>query len=440
MKHVLISLIALSLHIAPASAQDLVGVGDAPQERSTSSAASRPTSRESREARTARKNPFNVVDLLEHTDTADAWSAGTLANANVVPDGPARVVLGFRERGYPREGSWTGPEVKTKFDFTDLIASFNPHTPPDTGATLEVRVQQGGTWSPWLFMQSWGRVIFPPQRTIKFDGDSGGGGEIDIDQLILRNPAQAYQMRIGLIGFGFDVKVAPSVRRLSVCYSGVVDDAKQREELTPKPTTLPANFAKDLNVPFRGQGAYENPRSLWGLTCSPTSTSMVMNFFGVKFTTLENCEAIYDPQYGMFGNWGRAVSRAGEVGLDAWLARFRNWDQVKAEIAQGNPVIASIRFRSGEVKGFLYKSTGGHLLVVRGFKENGDVIVNDPSSRDKGNGPVYPAAEFAKAWFDNGGVGYVIRKPAKAIPPALVNVPAGSPATMPATAPVATTR
>jgi hypothetical protein len=98
------------------------------------------------------------------------------------------------------------------------------------------------------------------------------------------------------------------------------------------------------------------------------------------------------------------------------------------------PVIASIRFREGDVKGFLYKSTGGHLLVVRGFDENGDVIVNDPASREKGNGPVYPAAEFAKAWFDNGGVGYVIRKPPRPIPAVLVKSP--SPTT--ATAPVAT--
>ena len=403
--------------VRAAPAPDLVGVNDA-QQRATS----RPATRESREARVARKNPPNVVDVLEHTDTADAWSAGTLVNANVLPDYPARVGLGFRERGYPREGSWTGPEVKTKFPFSDLIASFNPHTPPNTGVELEVRVQQDGTWSPWLFMQSWGRVVFPPARSIKFDG-----GEVDIDELILSKPAQAYQARIKLVSFGFDVKVAPSVRRLSVCYSGVVDDAKRREELRAQPTTLPANFARDLPVPFRGQGAYDNPRALWGLICSPTSTSMVMEYCGAAFSTIENCDAIYDPQYDLFGNWGRSISRAGEVGLDAWLARFRNWDQVKALIADGTPIIASIRFRAGEASGFLYKSTGGHLLVIRGFKETGDVIVNDPASREKGNGPVYPAAEFAKAWFDNGGVGYVIRKPAKSIPAGLMVGPTTAP-------------
>ena len=416
-------LLSSVVHAAPAP--DLVGVGAATDEQQHA-AATQPTTRRARESlaeRAARKNPPHIVDILGHTDTADGWSAGTLANANVVAEYPARVTLGFRERGYPREGTWTGPEVRTRFAFTELVPSFNPHTPPDTGVELEVRVQQDGTWSPWLFMQSWGRVVFPPSRTIKFDG-----GEVDIDEIVLTRPAQAYQARIKLVSFGFDMKVAPSVRRLSICYSGMVEDAKQRESLLARPTTLPATFARDLAVPFRGQGAYDNPRSLWGLICSPTSVSMVMEYQGAAFSTMENCDAIYDPQYDLFGNWGRAVSRASEVGLDAWLERFRNWDQVKSYIAEGTPVIASIRFREGEVNGFLYKSTGGHLLVIRGFNERGDVIVNDPASREKGNGPVYPAAEFAKAWFDNGGVGYVIRKPGKPIPPALIK---------PITAPVA---
>jgi hypothetical protein len=282
---------------------------------------------------------------------------------------------------------------------------------------MEVRVRQEKQWSPWLFMQSWGKVVFPPKRIINFDG-----GEVDIDYIVLKKPADAYQVRIAFCSFDFDVKTAPSVRRISVCYSGVVDDAAKRAKLKP-PTTLPANWARDLPVPFRGQGAYDNPKSLWGLICSPTSTSMVMEFMGVKCTTVENSMAIYDPQYDLFGNWGRSVSRAGEVGLDAWLQRFRTWDDVKPLIADGVPVIASIRFREGQVKGFLYNMTGGHLLVVRGFTPDGDVIVNDPASRAKGGGAVYPAAEFAKAWFDNGGVGYVIKKPAQALPPELVKAP-----------------
>ncbi|MEA2734676.1 MAG: hypothetical protein QOE14_1127 [Humisphaera sp.] len=421
--------------LSNASADELYGVGPAATQATTTTAATQPTTR------ALRKNLPNVVDILEHIDSADGWSAGTMTNVTVIADEPPRIALGYRERLFPREGVWTGPEVETKFPFTELIASFNPHTPDDTGVTLEIRVKQGDAWSPWLFMQSWGRVIFPPTRTIKFDA-----GAVDIDTIELTKSAEAYQCRVGLVAFNYDTTIAPSIRRLSVCYSGVVADAKEREKLLLKSasaaTTLPSDFARDLAVPFHGQGDRRYPRSLWGLICSPTSTSMVLEFHGATFTALENCDRIYDPQYDLFGNWGRAVARAGEVGFDAWLARFRNWDQVKQQIADGTPVVASIRFSKGQVKGFLYERTFGHLLVVRGFTADGGVIVNDPASREKGAGAVYPAAEFAKAWFDNGGVGYVIKKPPKAVPASLVrssNRMAASPAaTAPTTAPVAT--
>lgn len=56
-------------------------------------------------------------------------------------------------------------------------------------------------------------------------------------------------------------------------------------------------------------------------------------------------------------------------------------------------------------------SSDGHLLVIRGMTPAGDLIVNDPASMQRGNGAVYKANEFAQAWFDNGGVGYIIRPP-----------------------------
>ena len=381
--------------------EELYGVG----ERATSTAptttqsSTRPAPR-----RAAIRNPKNIVDKLLHYDSADTFSAGTLRNAAINPESPARIQLGYRERGFPRTGIWTTDEERTDFPFTRLLASFNVATPPETGVTLEVRVLHGETWSPWIYMQSWGNVVQPLDRELKWDG-----GELDTDELVLSKPAERYQARLTLTSFGFEPKDTPAVRRVSICYSGVVSDEETRKRVSP-PTTAPTNWARDLKVPFRGQGALDNPRAIRGMICSPTSVSMVLHYHGIDRPTLENCMAIYDPHFDLFGNWGRAVSRAGELGLDGWLTRFRNWDQVKAEIANGNPVIASIYFQRGEVTGFIYERTGGHLLVIRGFTPGGDVIVNDPASRDKGNGAIYPAAEFARAWFDNGGVAYIIRK------------------------------
>jgi hypothetical protein len=359
------------------------------------------------------ENPPGAIDQLVQVENADKWSEGTLVNTNVHPDWPARIELGYKQSEFPRAGSWVGPEVQTRFAFTELIASFNANAPADGGVTLDIRVKQDGQWSPWIYLQCWGKVLTPPGRPLKWDG-----GHADIDTLVLDKPAIAYQARLALVSFAFDAKASvPSVRRLSVCCSGAVTDEHRRAKIfasSNDPATRPStigNWACDLKVPFRGQGDEQNPRAIRGMICSPTSTSMVLEYYGIDRPTAENAMAIYDPYYDLFGNWGRAIAYAGALGLDAHLARFRNWDQVHAEIAQGVPVIASIRFREGQAKGFLYDYTDGHLLVIRGFKSNDDVIVNDPAKKDKGNGVIYKAQELAKAWFDAGGVGYVIQKP-----------------------------
>lgn len=90
------------------------------------------------------ENPPGIVDRLEQVVDADSWSAGTLVNANVFPDSPARVELGYREADYPRTGSWTEPPKETAYPFDELIASFNVTTPAQSGAVLEMRVLQSG--------------------------------------------------------------------------------------------------------------------------------------------------------------------------------------------------------------------------------------------------------------------------------------------------------
>jgi hypothetical protein len=193
----------------------------------------------------------------------------------------------------------------------------------------------------------------------------------------------------------------------------VVADEARREQLAWRPEIV-GNWAVDLGVPFRAQG--DSTRALAGQICSPTSTSMVMQYCGVDRPTVENALAIYDADTDIFGNWGRAVARAGEMGLDAWIMRFRNWDQVKAMIAAGQPIICSIKAEKGDFKGpFIYESTDGHLIVIRGLTADGGVIVNDPARRVKGDGFVYRQDDLGRAWMGHGGVGYLIRKPAGGI-------------------------
>ncbi len=345
------------------------------------------------------------VDYLRYTDRVDQFAsaadfaAGTLKGVAINGD-HVELAPPASDTSYPRMGTWTSHELSTPFAFTELLATFNATFPARTGVVLETRVKVGEAWSPWLYVQSWGQTLTPPARVNKFEQ-----GEVEVDILELKAPASAYQLRVTLQSFSHDAAVSPLLRRASVCYSGDTGSPPYRQ---PLPADL--NWARDLGVPFRPQGDASVPKPLWSQICSPTCTTMVMEHFGKNLPTLDNAEAIFDPHYDMFGNWGRAVSRAGEQGFDAYLIRVRSLDDAKKYVAAGQPLIASIQFKKGEVEGFLYPQTAGHLIVIRGFTADGDAIVNDPASREKGNGVIYKAAELEKAWFRPGGVAYVIRR------------------------------
>jgi hypothetical protein len=352
-------------------------------------------------------------------------------------DGPARVVLDFpKPEGYPREGTWTSPVVSAGFPFTELLPSWNASTPPQTGVVFFVKTRDQATrrWTPWLRIGSWGRTTYK-QRT-----DTCEFGSIDEDTLRLNRPADAYRVRATLQSYDFDTSVNPSVRRIAVVYSGPMGaESAWAKSMTPASAPLERPWARLLDVPYFPQG--DNADPITDMTCSPTSVSMVLHYWGITRPPMENCIAIWDDRNDIFGNWSNATQRAGELGMDAWLERFRNWDQVKAKIAAGQPIVASILYEKGtfmESEALAKRSTGGHLLVIRGFTPSGDVIVNDPANRKIGNGLVLSARGMAHAWFGRGGVGYIIRPPAKPLPASLiVKSPATQPAAGATTAPVA---
>ena len=346
-------------------------------------------------------NPPGMSDRLDLIDTPDAFDRGTRERVALRRGTPATLALEGGGDAFPRTGHWTSAEVPAAFAFTELLPSWNVSAPPETGLRLEVRVRgaRAQKWSPWLYLGSWGKTPVAAEKVL-----TCRQGQVNVDYLALEKPADAYQVRVQFISHSMDPAVAPTLRRVAVCYSGVTGETR--------PPIAAEGWNRDLKVPFHTQK--DAPKALSGEICSPTSVTMVLGYWGVERPVVENALAIWDGENEMFGNWGRAVARAAELGMDGWLTRFRSWDQVKAQVAAGQPLIASIRFKKGTFPSAVLPSTGGHLIVIRGFTPEGDVIVNDPASRERGNGAVYRADELARAWFDHGGVGYVIKRPGSA--------------------------
>lgn len=359
-------------------------------------------------------NPLAMADQTFRYEGDEAFLAGRASNGRIiVNDGYLQATYTGRPApGEPARWHWQTRPVETAIAFTELLPSWNVVAEANSGLKLLVRTrdQTTGQWSGWLYIGSWGTTTDEGKDAIASDF-----GQVKVDYLVLDQPADAFEMRVV---FERDTE-APAgelgLRKLVAVVSGPAAwaDACYVAPTATLPGTPRANVQPmdeiDLNVPYRSQQVL--PEALRSRTCSPTSTSMVIAYRGVDLTTLENANRIFDEEYDIYGNWGRAVARAGELGLDAELVRFRTWGQVRETLAAGQPIIASIRFGKGEFPSNPMSSTAGHLIVIRGLTAEGDAIVNDPAFREGGEAIVYAADELARAWLGHGGVGYLVGPP-----------------------------
>ena len=157
--------------------------------------------------------------------------------------------------------------------------------------------------------------------------------------------------------------------------------------------------------------------------CSPTSTSMVLRYYGLGPTAKQYAWAkgpdrtvdhaaryTYDSAYRGTGTWPFNTAYASRFGTEAVVHRLPDLRSVESFINKKVPVVVSVAFKKGELSGAPISSTPGHLLVVRGFTKTGQVIVNDPAGKTNSQvRRIYDRAQFERAWLrGSGGIAYVI--------------------------------
>jgi hypothetical protein len=127
----------------------------------------------------------------------------------------------------------------------------------------------------------------------------------------------------------------------------------------------------------------------------------------------------YDYAYDGTGNWPFNTAYAATLVDRAFVTRLRSLREAEILVRAGIPVVASIAFGRGELTGAPISSTDGHLLVIVGFTDTGDVVVNDPAAAtDAGVRRTYDRGEFENAWIPtSGGTVYVITDTAHPLPP-----------------------
>lgn len=365
-------------------------------------------------ARVERRSRVYLLAGMVRHERGDEWLAEMAAAIDTClcgPPAPKRdrheVIHHDGREGRPTPAAGESGEIRPPIPFNEALLSWNLTPPPGGGYRVELRVGRvsDDSWSPWLEVGrqagTGGEAPPQPEGAASFEG-----GRIDVDYFVsdLRYDRIAY--RIGATGGGEEG--ALRVDRVTVCVSdrtGLPDCERQDER--DLPSIRRDAWQRRLPVPFRSQKV-EAPE-LRPRICSPTSVAMVLAYRGVEAPTAEVAAAIYDPDHEIYGNWPRAVQTAWTYGVPGFLRRFSGWYDVRRSIADGQPLIISIRAAEGELTGAPYPKTAGHLMVLTGFDEAGDVRVNDPAAPDEARGRVvYRRDEIETVWLRHGGTAYVL--------------------------------
>ncbi|WP_091453170.1 C39 family peptidase [Actinokineospora iranica] len=326
--------------------------------------------------------------------------------------------------------TWTSPEHRPGFAATQLVASWNAQTPPGTWLQVEMRPRAG---ERWYSLGRWASGDGDIQRT-SVPGQSGAAGMVDVDTFIAAQGLTGYRLRVTLYRLA-GTDASPTLTMVGAMTSAVPD-----RFTVPASAPGPARGI-ELPVPRYSQNTHVGQYPQYGgggeAWCSPTSTEMVVEYWGrgpsqADLAWVDPAYAdpsvdhaarhTYDHAYDGTGNWPFNTAYAATFGLSAHVTRLRSMAELESHIAAGVPVITSQSFRADELDGAGY-GTAGHLMVVVGFTPEGDVIANDPASPDNAAvRRVYDRAQFETIWLRTkrhtasgavagapGGIAYIIR-------------------------------
>ena len=368
-------------------------------------------------------------------------AAGTVvdsAGALVLADSGLTTVtyadpFGYAPRDY-QAGTWTSPWQAAGSPFMELVSSWNADTPAGTWVQVELRATAPDAHvTKWYVMGRWAYGDADIHRT-SVGGQGDKDGSVAIDTFLPRKAMSSYQLRLTLYR-AVGTTATPRVMRIGAVVS---------DPVTIKPYARSATTMKEtveLAVPGYSQeihkGEYpqfDNGGEAW---CSPTSTSMVVAYWGRGPSpsdyeyVLKDYPAARDPwvdyaaryvfdyHYNGAGNWPFNAAYAAHFGLESEVTQLHSLAEAEQFIRAGIPLVTSIAFNSGKLDGFPFKSTNGHLMVIVGFTAEGSPIVNDPAAPDDASvRRVYDRAQFEDAWMTaSGGIVYVIHPQNVPLPP-----------------------
>lgn len=244
----------------------------------------------------------------------------------------------------------------------------------------------------------------------------------------------AYRLRVVVHGG----KASPTIRQIGV--------STARPGLVPEATSEPSlSEHVELNVPAYSQSIHRKEYPDFGgggaVWCSAASTAMLLSYWGCgadcgrrrdtsarpgvrpERTGRRAGGVRRDPHLGPRLRRLRQLTvntaYASEYGVDGSIRQYASLRDVESWVARGVPVIVSTAWDntaedSGRhLDGSSIEETSGHIMVVAGFTEDGDVIANDPASPSNDQvHHVYRRDQFERNWLrSSNGTTYLIKLP-----------------------------
>jgi hypothetical protein len=300
----------------------------------------------------------------------------------------------------PGEEVWVSPEVKIPGGWHELVVSWNAETPQGSGLKIEARAVRGEQPTKYYTLGLWSAVAsLRPRASVP--GQADADAEVRTDTLVLKQSAQRAQVRVTLTA-------SPEGRRPVLKFVGVSCLNTQA-----KPAPLPPNprvWGRVIAVPERSQAAYPGGAQEW---CSPTCVSMVLAHWSrvLRKPELDRdvpavVEGVFDPNWPGTGNWPFNTAYAGSLpGLRAYVTRLTDVSELEDWVARGVPVVVSVCYDL--LRGRPRERDSGHLVVCVGFTKSGEVIVNDPGTREHVR-KTFPREDLIRAWANSKNTVYLI--------------------------------
>ena len=301
-------------------------------------------------------------------------------------------------------GTYVSQVIEFDFPINEIIPSWNITYATGTGFEIYMRVKPADMeWSSWFYLGSHGTCQDPQKTRLTRQRQYG---EVDTDYLLLSTPADSMQYKCIIKS---DNGFAPTLTRFSYAVANSLGDKKLWEKYhDSKIDKIPSEIPR-IPAKFRSQ---ITERLDPGMICSPTSLSVVLDYYGIHKTTAETALMCFDKEYKIYGTWPRNTQIAYEHGCESWVHRFQTFGEVAEYLKKGIPVIASIKFFKRTPERGLDIRWTGHLMTICGISPEGNLYCLDSAYSDPNKGiATYLKEDIQKVWLDEGGVAYIVMPP-----------------------------